>query len=159
PSPAITAPSVAARLSARRRRRRWLLLFVVCLLPIATLLAWRWMRHGTAVEYVTAPVTRGDVTRAITASGTVNPQTTGQVGTYVSGTVQAIYCDYNTQVKKGQLCAKIDPRPYQTTVDQDRANLESAKAQLEKDKANLVLQEASFKRSKQLYDAQLISRD
>jgi len=77
----------------------------------------------------------------------------------VSGTVQVITCDYNTQVKKGQSCAKIDPRPYQTVVDQDRANLASSKAQLEKDQANLALQDVSYRRAKQLYDAQLVSRD
>ena len=60
------------------------------------------------------------------------------VGTYVSGVIQELYCDYNTQVKKGQVCAKIDPRPYQTVVDQDKANLAVAKAQLEKDKASLA---------------------
>jgi HlyD family secretion protein len=122
-------------------------------------MAWRMTRSSSAVEFVTAPITRGDVTRAINASGTVNPQTTVQVGTYVSGTVQSITCDYNTQVKKGQSCARIDPRPYQTIVDQDRANLASAKAQLEKDRANLDLQEVSYRRNRQMYDAQLISRD
>ena len=74
----------------------------------------------------------------MTATGAVNPELTIIVGTYVSGVIQQLYCDYNTQVKKGQVCAKIDPRPYQTVVDQNKANLAVAKAQLEKDKASLT---------------------
>ena len=55
--------------------------------------AW-WLTHrGPAVNYVTAPVTRGDVTTTITASGTVNPVVTVQVGTYVSGTIISLTCD------------------------------------------------------------------
>ena len=100
--------------------------------------AW-WLTHrGPALSYITAPVTRGDVTTTITASGTVNPVVTVQVGTYVSGTIISLTCDYNTLVHKGQLCAKIDPAPYQIIVDEDQADLTTAKAQLVKDQANSV---------------------
>lgn len=78
------------------------------------------------MRFVTAPAGKGDVVRAIVATGTVNPVATVQVGTYVSGPIQSILCDYNTKVKAGQLCAKIDPRPYQEAVDQAKANLASA---------------------------------
>ncbi len=125
----------------------------------AATVGWRYLHSGPAVHYVTAPVTRGNISRAVTASGSVNPQTTVQVGTYVSGSIQSISCDYNTRVKKNQLCAKIDPRPYQSEVDQDRANVQSAQAQLAKDKSNLDLQEANDKRSKALFDQQLLSQD
>lgn len=77
---------------------------------------------------MTAAVTRGRVAPYVTASGSVNPVVTIQVGTYVSGVIQALYCDYNTQVKTGQLCARIDPRPYQVVVDQDQAALAAARA-------------------------------
>ena len=91
--------------------------------------------HGP--EFVTDRIIRGPVTRSVTATGTVNPELTVIVGTYVSGVVQEVTCDFNTQVAKGQLCAKIDPRPYQTMVDQTRANLDVSKAQLLKDQAAL----------------------
>lgn len=120
---------------------------------------WYFSRGTPPVHYVTAPITRGDVTRGVTASGTVNPQTTVQVGSYVSGAIERVLCDYNTQVKKGQLCAKIDSRPYESALEQERANVESANAQLAKDRSNLTLQEANFKRAKALYDQQLLSRD
>ena len=55
-----------------------------------------------------------------------------------------VTCDYNTEVKKGQVCAKIDPRPYQSVVNQNKANLDQAKAQLEKDKATLAYAELVY---------------
>ena len=48
---------------------------------------------------------------AVTTTGTVNPVLTVLVGSYVSGVIQKLYCDYNTRVKRGQICAKIDPGP------------------------------------------------
>ena len=97
--------------------------------------------------------------RAIAASGTVNPVITVQVGTYVSGVVQARYCDYNTEVKKDQLCAKIDPRPYETVVAQNRATLSVAKAQLAKDTASLAYAKANFEHNQALVIRQAISLD
>ena len=81
------------------------------------------------------------------------------VGTYVSGVIQSLECDYNTQVKKGQVCAKIDPRPYQTVVDQNKANLAEAKAQLEKDKAALVYAQLNYERFEKLGRTNAISKD
>ena len=110
-------------------------------------------------RYVTAPVTRGDVTTTISSSGTVNPVITVQVGTYVSGTIVSLTCDYNTRVHKGQLCAKIDPAPYQIVVDEDQANLATAKAQLVKDQANLVYTRLTLQRGQLLLTQNSISKD
>jgi multidrug efflux pump subunit AcrA (membrane-fusion protein) len=65
------------------------------------------------------------------------------VGSCVSGPIQQLYCDYNMRVRQGQVCAKIDPRPYQTIVDQYKTNLAAAKAQLEKDRAHLAVARSS----------------
>jgi HlyD family secretion protein len=119
-----------------------------------------WFMHrAPAAAYATAPVTRGDVTTTITASGSVNPVVTVQVGTYVSGTIQALSCDYNTRVHKGQLCAKIDPQPYQVVVDEDQADLAAAKAQLVKDQANLVYTKLASDRAALLFKQDSGSRD
>jgi HlyD family secretion protein len=115
--------------------------------------------HSSPTHYVTAAVTRGDVVTTITASGTVNPVVTVEVGTYVSGTIEVLNCDYNTRVRKGQLCAKIDPRPYAVVVLQDQADLAAAKAQLIKDQAGLVYAKASHERADRLWKAGAISRD
>lgn len=90
------------------------------------------------MRYVTMPVSRGQVAPSVTTSGTVNAEMTVQVGSYVSGVIQSVTCDFNTIVHRGQICAKIDPRLYQATVDQQAAALATAIAQREKDKANLL---------------------
>ncbi|HEX2816058.1 MAG TPA: efflux RND transporter periplasmic adaptor subunit [Phenylobacterium sp.] len=90
-----------------------------------------------AATYATAAVDRGRIQRSITASGSVNPEVTVQVGAFVSGTINTLSCDYNTPVRKGQICATIDPRPYQLIAAEDRAAVQSAKAQLLKDQASL----------------------
>jgi HlyD family secretion protein len=122
--------------------------------------AYYWLSVGQEpVRYVTAPAGRGDVTRTVTATGTVNPVLTIIVGTYVSGVIQELHCDYNTEVKQGQVCAKIDPRPYQTIVDQNRANLAQAKAQLDKDKATLAYAQLVYERNETLAKSNAVSRD
>ena len=102
--------------------------------------AFTWWTIGAknTVQYLTTPVTRGPITRAVTATGTVNPELTIIVGTYVSGVIQSLSCDYNTEVKAGQICAKIDPRPYQATLDQYTGQLHRDQAILAKDRANLT---------------------
>ena len=64
---------------------------------------------GGSTKYITKEVTRGTITEYVEASGTIKPINTIAVGTQVSGTVAAIYVDYNSQVKKGQLLAELDP--------------------------------------------------
>jgi cytochrome o ubiquinol oxidase subunit IV len=74
---------------------------------------------------------RGPGAHAITAKGVVGPATAASVGARVSGVIQAIHRNASMQLKAGQLCAKIDPRPYQIVVDQGRAELAAAEARLE----------------------------
>jgi HlyD family secretion protein len=119
-----------------------------------------WIANLTAPpRYVTTAVTQGDVVTKITASGTVNPVVVVEVGTYVSGTIDTLSCDYNTRVHKGQLCAKIDPKPYQVIVDQDQAELDVAKAQLVKDQANVVYTKITHERYDLLLSEHSTSRD
>ncbi len=138
----------------------WVIGGLSALVVIVTVgLAWWLSGSDGAVRYTTAPVTRGAVTRAIVATGTVNPVLTIIVGSYVSGVIQNLTCDYNTEVKKGQICAQIDQRPYQTVVDQNRANLNVAKAQLEKDKANLAYAQLNYDRNARLAQTNAVSKD
>ena len=143
-----------------RFRKPWLIGGLLSLALLAVIgVAW-WLATAEApVRYTTAPVTRGAVTRAVTATGTVNPVLTIIVGAYDSGVIQDLQCDYNTQVKKGQICAKIDPRPYQTVVDQNKANLAVAKAQLDKDKANLAYTKLGLDRAAKLVQTKAVSQD
>ena len=147
-------PALFSKTPARR-----LLLAAAAVLAIALLAAYWWTQRAPATQYLTAPVTRGPITRTVTASGTVNPVTTIQVGTYVSGVIQNLYCDFNTRVKAGQICAKIDPRPYQTVVDQEDAALGTARAQLAKDEANLAFSKLIYERDVDLLNRNIVSQE
>ncbi len=151
----------ASKLRARGKSRFGLLLLggTAVILAIAGALLFFLLSGPAAPSYVTRPVSRGSVVRVVIASGTVNPIITVQVGTYVSGVIQARYCDYNTKVKKGQLCAKIDPRPYQVIVDQDAALVGVEQAQLEKDKANLIYTRSALDRYEKLIATKAVSQD
>jgi HlyD family secretion protein len=117
----------------------WLIGSVSALLVIGVIaVVWWSLSSGGTVRYTTAAVTRGAITRAVVATGTVNPVLTIIVGSYVSGTIQNVQCDYNTQVKKGQVCATIDPRPYQALLDQYSGQLLRDQAILEKERVDLV---------------------
>ena len=145
---------------ATKRRRNWKWVGVAIAAGLIALGSGWWLIHrGPVVSYITTPVTRGTVTTSITASGTVNPVVTVQVGTYVSGTIIALTCDYNTRVHKGQLCAKIDPAPYQIIVDQDQAALVTAQAQLVKDRANAIYTKLASGRATLLFNEDSGSRD
>ena len=143
-----------------RSRKPWAIAAVLALAVIAAVGAGWWLTStGNTVRYTTAAVSRGAVTRTVTATGTVNPVLTIIVGSYVSGVIQEIHCDYNTEVKKGQVCAKIDPRPYQTVVDQNKANLDQARAQLVKDQANFDYVKLNYDRNARLAQTNAISKD
>ena len=93
-------------------------------------------------------VTRGSVVSTVTATGTLSAVTTVKVGSQVSGIISKLYVDFNSEVKKGQLLAELDPAPFQSAVDQRRADLEKSKVELRN--ADLVLA-----RAKKLLEAQL----
>lgn len=135
-----------------------MILTVILVLALGATATWWWMQPAPR-RYITAVVKRGDVTRFVVTTGNVNPVVTVQVGTYVSGPIQAIYCDFNTKVKAGQLCAKIDPKPFQVALDQAVANLTSANAQLRKDESSLAYAKSSYERDKRLLKEGIVSQD
>jgi HlyD family secretion protein len=88
-----------------------------------------WRSHTqNAISYDTVPVERGPIQTSVTASGTLNAVVDVQVGSQVSGNIKALYADFNTKVKKGQLVALIDPETFQAQVDQAQAALGSAQS-------------------------------
>src|SRR5574340_1246865 len=97
-----------------------------------------------ALQYKTEKVSRGDIVSSITATGTVNAVTTVLVGTQVSGTIKSIFVDFNSPVKNGQLIAQIDPAIFNGQVEQAKANVLSAKANVEKAQVALVDAKRTF---------------
>jgi len=149
----------ASTVTQPRATRRLVVIGALAAVVVAAAVAYWWTHRAAAPEYLTGEVSRGTVSRIVTASGTVNPMTTVQVGTYVSGVIQDLHCDFNTEVKAGQLCAKIDPRPYQTVVDQESAALETARAQLAKDQANLEFSKVIYDRDVDLLNRKIVSQE
>src|SRR6266581_2905971 len=96
----------------------------------------RHLRTGGAATYQTANVTRGPITQAVTATGTLNPVLNVQVGSQVSGNISKLFADFNSQVKAGQVVAQIDPALFQATVTQAEGDLANAQAALELAKVN-----------------------
>ena len=111
----------------------WLAL-VAGLLIIAFVV--RQCRNGGAANYQTATITRGPITQAVTATGTLNPVVNVQVGSQVSGNIAKLFVDFNSQVKAGQVVAQIDPALFQATVTQAEGDLANAQAALELAKVN-----------------------
>ena len=140
--------------------RRHIVSAAVLLLVAATAYAyWRHQRGNGGDEYVTEIVQRGSVASTVTASGTVNPVTTVQVGTYVSGPIKAIYADFNSRVSKGQIVAQIDPAPFRVKVNSAEAAVANARAKVAKDRADLALKKLTLERNRQLLDKNLISQN
>ena len=97
-----------------------------------------WGNRASATEYMTARVERGNLRNTVTATGTLQAVTTVQVGSQASGTISALYADFNSVVKKGQVVAQLDPAVLQAQVEQSQANLEQAHASLQQAQAAVV---------------------
>ena len=121
----------------------WFVL-IVGLLIIAFIV--RQCRMGGAANYQTATVTRGPITQAVTATGTLNPVGNVQVGSQVSGNIAKLFADFNSQVKAGEVVAQIDPAIFQATVTQAEGDLASAKAALELAKVTAARTQELFAR-------------
>ena len=132
-----------------RHRWRWLAL-AACVAAAAIAVAVWAPWKAPAVEYQTAAVRYGDLTRTVSASGTLNPVTVVNVGTQVSGTVQAIYVDYNSRVQRGEVLLRLDPTLFKAQAAQDTANVHSAEA-------NLLLARANEEREQALYKTHYVS--
>jgi HlyD family secretion protein len=140
----------------RKKQLFLTLLLVTC--GLAGYWWWSTRKNEQPVTYITTVIERGSITRLVVATGTVNPVTTVQVGTYVSGPIRELFADFNSAVKKGQRVAQIDPRPFLVKVKQAEANLTTARAQVEKDRADLIFKQRALKRTRELFERNLIAQ-
>ncbi len=111
------------------------------------------------VRYRTASVELGSIMSVVTATGTINPITTVQVGSQVSGMIESLHADFNSKVKAGQVVARIDPFPYRARRDQAEANLANAKASLTKARIDLAQRKREMDRAKALVGQQFVSQN
>jgi len=151
PRPSIVSLPVAHEKSVRSKWLRWGAIAGLALaLAVAAIL---WRAHvRNAITYETVPVERGAIQARVTATGNLNAVVDVLVSSQVSGNIKALYADWNSKVKKGQLVALIDPEIFQAQVDQATATFRSAhagtvtaEAQLEAAKAGLSAANATEK--------------
>ena len=133
------------------KRRSWIILAVIAL-AIAGWFVWKRLNPPPAPDpFKTMTIQKGDLTEEITANGIINPVRVVSVGTQVSGTVQALYADFNDRVKAGQLLLRLDPALFTSRLQASEAGLSNARATAQ-------LQAANASRAAQLVKQDFISR-
>src|SRR2546421_2768841 len=116
---------------------------IIVALLIILFVVRRWTQSGSA-SYQTATVARGPITQLVTATGTLNPVVNVQVGSQVSGNIQKLFADFNSQVKAGETVAQIDPALFQAAMTQAEGDLATAQAALELAKLNAARTQKLF---------------
>jgi len=127
-------------------KNKWTIIGVL-LAAIGLLTAFKYESKNTP-QYFTEKVQKGDIQNVVQATGTINAVTTVQVGSQVSGTIQTLFADFNSHVKKNQVIAQIDPALFKGALLQAQANLANAQANLTAAKANLDKADAAAVQAK-----------
>ena len=109
-------------------------------------------------QYITKKLERCTITQIVEASGTINPVNTVSVGSTVSGLIKEIYADYNSEVKKGQVLAQIDPANFEDAVKQNQASINSARAELARLEAVADMDKKTLNRYEKLYARNFIAK-
>jgi len=139
------------------KKKRHLLFWGIALIAIISGLYLLLREPSQEVVYSTVLVERGDIIQTVSATGTLQAVNTVEVGTQVSGTIEEIFVDYNSPVKKGQVIAKIDSTLFRTEVLKAEADLASAKASVEEAQAELVEAVKNANRQKTLYASDFVA--
>jgi len=111
------------------------------------------------VRYRTAMVERGAIVSVVTATGSINPVVSVQVGTQVSGMIKSLHADFNSVVKAGDVVATIDPEPFRARRDQAVSNLEMARANVARARTEQAQRQRELDRAKSLVSQQFVSQN
>jgi HlyD family secretion protein len=111
------------------------------------------------VRYRTAAIERGSVVSIVSATGTINPVVSVQVGTQVSGMIKSLHADFNSRVKAGDKVATIDPEPFKARRDQAAGNLEMARSNVARSKADLAQRKRELNRVQSLVAQEFVSQN
>jgi HlyD family secretion protein len=141
-----------------KRKRIIYIAFVILLLASASYGFWRITNRPKEPPYIIGPVQKGDVTQVVTATGTLSAVTTVQVGSQVSGTIDKLNADFNTQVKAGQVVARLNQDKFNASVDQARANLAAAQANVAKAKVSVEDAKRTLDRNKEMMKRELLAQ-
>lgn len=138
------------------KKRLLLMLAALSIVSVSVAAYYRSNKTDGGPHLVTAAVTRGDVVESVQATGTLQAVTTVQVGTQVSGTIKTLKADFNSEVKRGQVVAELDPSLFQTQVDQAQATVVRLQSEVERSKVDLADAQLKLKRAVELKGRQLI---
>ena len=139
-----------------KNRRLWAALL---LLALVVGVGWWWSNRDSAnaPTYRFGKVERGPITATISSTGTLNPVTSVQVGTQVSGQIKELFVDFNSPVKQGQLIARIDPETFQYRVRQAEADLDAARSAVGRAQVSRIIAERDLKRTQELVARNFVS--
>ena len=149
PVATVRRPSLVWRFLKFIWQKKWWILLV-----IAALVAIKFIFNGPTdkkLNYATVNITHGDLRQVVSATGEIRPVNTVNVGSQVSGTIDNLYVDFNSKVKKGDMLLTIEPSVLQASVDEAKASLDSAISQ-----RNFTKSE--YERNKMLYQSDMIAR-
>ncbi len=153
-----TIPVIPLPVRSRQSRLPWLI-GIVMIMVIGGGGMWQWWTSGTPpIQYKTTLVDRGPITAIVTATGTVNPVISVQVGSQVSGKVSQLFADFNSPVTKGQVLAQIDQKSFKARLSQARAAVKSAKGNLAKADVSATQRKREFDRMAALRPQAFVSQ-
>ncbi|WP_313928055.1 efflux RND transporter periplasmic adaptor subunit [Pseudoxanthomonas sp.] len=153
--------SQPARIAPRKTSPLPKILLGVAVVAILGAGAWYWTSRkadGAESAYRTATVERGDIRVAISATGTLSAISTVTVGSQISGQVTDVLVDYNSEVKKGEVLARIDPSTYEAQIEQGNAQIANAQASLKQAQATLANAELDYTRKADLGTQKLVAQ-
>lgn len=158
----VNLPELKRALSDAEGGRRWLRraligAAVVLLLALGVIVRVK-SRPPPPARYVTSEVARGDVAERVQATGAVQPVLQVSVGAQANGRVLEVLVDFNSQVKKGDLLAVLDPMVYTAQVSQNQANLLAQQAQIESSRANFAAARVAYERTQRLHAQNLAAK-
>ena len=133
------------------RHKWWTLAIIVIAIPCIVFFGGSYKKNAPKGDFVTVEIKRGDLEQVVSATGEISPLNTVSVGSQVSGTIQEIYADFNSQVKQGDILLEIEPSVLQASVAEAKASLDSAVSQ-----RNYAKNE--YERNKSLYADGFIAR-
>ncbi len=134
------------------------LIILTVIIAITAVTGYFFYKRTPEIRYKTAKIEHGTIASTVAATGNLSAVTTVQVGTQVSGTIQRLYADFNSRVKKGQAIAEIDPSLFNASVEQSQGNFLSADANLQKARVTLADAERTLLRNKKLLSDGIISQ-
>lgn len=137
--------------------KKYLIILTVAIFVVG-IAGYFFYKRTPETSYKTVTIERGQIISTVAATGNLSAVTTVQVGTQVSGTIQKLYVDYNSRVKKGQAIAEIDPSLFNASVEQAHGNFLNAEANLQKAKAILADANRTYNRNRKLLADGIVSQ-